>query len=604
MVVNMKLTFGDSRFQGYTLSRLHKDAVSGLVVGIVAIPLGMAFAIASGVKPEYGLYTTIIAGVLISLLGGSRFQIGGPTGAFIPILFAIVMEYGYENLLIAGFMAGVMLLAMGLLRLGGVIKFIPRPVTVGFTTGIAVTIFTGQLGNFLGLRDLAKHEAFIDNMKELGLHLQTVNPYSVVTAGISLALIVLMSRRLPKIPGSLIALLVSGGAAALLFPGQVATIGTTFGAIPARLPELHAPHVTWEQAQALIKPAFVIAMLGGIESLLSAVVADGMTGTRHNSNRELIGQGIANMVAPLFGGIPATGAIARTATNIKNGATSPVSGIVHGLVVLLVLMLLAPLASHIPLASMAPVLMVVAWNMSERSEFIHILKARSAESLVLLCTFVLTVFATLPVAVEAGLVLSVLIFVKRMGGLLKIAKVLPDRASAAEQVSAGAARDGRSCPQISMYTIEGPLFFGVAHVFEKSIMHEIGYKPGALVLRMGNVPYIDATAEAYLAGIVRHFHKHGGAVYISEIQEQPRAALAASGLDAVIGKERLFARTGEALRAAMTRLDSSVCAGCPHDAFRECAQLHSGRQAAGLSAESAVAPAAALAAKPAPHTGA
>jgi len=343
------------RYTEYHASSFRKDLISGLIVAIIAIPLGMAFAIASGVKPEYGIYTTIIAGILISLLGGSRYQIGGPTGAFIPILFAIVLQYGYENLLIAGFLAGIILVLMGVFKLGALIKFIPRPVTIGFTAGIAVIIFSGQFVNFLGLSGIEKHENFLPNMKEIVLHLTSINSYSVVTAAIGLAAILLSPRLLPKIPGSLIGLVASSVIATLFFKGHVATIGSSFGAIPHTLPQFHFPEITWDRMKILIQPAFIIAMLGGIESLLSAVVADGMTGTRHNSNRELIGQGIANIVTPLFGGIPATGAIARTATNIKNGRASPLSGIVHGIVVFLVLVLLAPYASNIPLASMAPI---------------------------------------------------------------------------------------------------------------------------------------------------------------------------------------------------------------------------------------------------------
>lgn len=282
---------GWGRFKGYNIASLRKDIISGTIVGVIAIPLGMAFAIASGVKPEYGIYTTIVAGILISLFGGSRFQIGGPTGAFIPILFAIAMQYGYENLLIAGMMAGVILVLMGVLRLGVLIKFIPKPVTIGFTAGIAVIIFSGQIANFLGLRDMKRHESFIDNMKEIGAHLSTINLYSILTAGVCLAVVVLGLRFAPKVPGSLIGLLCATVIAALFFSGKVTTIGSAYGDIPNTLPSFHFPVITWEKIKLLIRPAFVIALLGAIESLLSAVVADGMSGSRHDSNRELIGQG-------------------------------------------------------------------------------------------------------------------------------------------------------------------------------------------------------------------------------------------------------------------------------------------------------------------------
>ncbi|WP_040950857.1 SulP family inorganic anion transporter [Gorillibacterium massiliense] len=565
------------RFQGYHFKLMQKDLVSGLIVGIVAIPLGMAFAIASGVKPEYGLFSVIVAGILISLFGGSKFQIGGPTGAFIPVLFALVMKYGYENLLIAGFMAGVILLLMGLFKLGGIIKFIPRPVTIGFTAGIAVTIFTGQIANFFGLRNLAKHESFIANMKELGTHLSTTNGYSVLTAAIALACILLMQKRFPKIPGSLVGLLVSTVVALLFFPDKVATIGSTYGTIPNRLPSMHFPSLTLEHMRQLIKPAFIIAMLGGIESLLSAVVADGMTGTRHNSNRELIGQGIANMAAPLFGGIPATGAIARTATNIKSGAASPLSGVIHGIVVLLVLFLFAPYASDIPLASMAPILMVVAWNMSESKAFIRVLKTKGAESIVLVVTFLLTVFTDLTTAVEVGVVLSGVVFVKHMSEILNTAKVLPDPSHKNEKVAAHMVHDQHNCPQVSIYTIEGALFFGAADGFDQKLMEELRRQPKVLILRMNHVPYMDTTGEANLAGVIKKVQRQGGTVLLSELQHQPRQVLNKTGLDQVIGEDHFFEQTGGAISYSMTKLNRAECVGCKHFAFHECEKLASPR---------------------------
>ncbi|WP_340400545.1 sulfate permease [Paenibacillus sp. FSL H8-0079] len=563
------------RYAGYNGSAFRKDLLSGLIVGIIAIPLGMAFAIASGVKPEYGLYTTVIAGILISLLGGSKFQIGGPTGAFIPILFAIVMQYGYENLLIAGIMAGVMLVVMGLFKLGALIKFIPRPVTIGFTAGIAVIIFSGQIANFLGLSGIEKHEDFWSNMKEIGVHISTINIYSLLTAGCCLAVILLVPRFAPKVPASLVGLVLSTVVAALFFEGQVTTIGSSFGAIPSSLPQFHVPEITWERIVNLLQPAFVIAMLGGIESLLSAVVADGMTGSRHNSNRELIGQGIANIVTPLFGGIPATGAIARTATNIKSGAVSPLSGVIHGVVVLLVIILFAPYASHIPLASMAPVLMMVAWNMSERRSFMHVMKTKTSDSLVLLITFLLTVFTSLTTAVEVGLILAVLLFVKRMSEMLKVAKVLPDPNHKHEKVMAHMVHEGHDCPQISLYTIEGPLFFGASDRFEKSVMDSIHRRPGILLLRMGKVPFMDTTGESNLAHVVKHMEKSGGRILLSGIQAQPLEMLKRTGLIERIGPDHMFEHTGEAINFALRHLDDQKCRGCKHFAFRECAALSS-----------------------------
>lgn len=562
---------GRGRFQGYNMAALRKDLLSGIIVGVIAIPLGMAFAIASGVKPEYGIYTTIVAGILISLLGGSKFQIGGPTGAFIPILFGIAMTYGYENLLIAGMMAGLMLVAMGLLRLGVLIKFIPRPVTIGFTSGIAVIIFTGQIANFLGLQGVERHERFIDNMAEIVAKLGTINGYSILTAVICLAVILLAKRYAPKVPGSLLGLIVASAAAALFFSGKVTTIGSAYGAIPNTLPSFRVPDINWETIRTLAKPAFLIAMLGAIESLLSAVVADGMAGTKHDSNRELIGQGIANIAAPLFGGIPATGAIARTATNIKSGAVSPLSGIIHGVVVFLILLLFAPFASHIPLAAMAPILMVVAWNMSERKPFAHVLATRSGDSIVLAVTFLLTVFADLTVAVEVGLALAVVLFVKRMGEAHLVSKVLPDPHSV--KVGAHMVKEGHDCPQISIFDMEGPLFFGAAYRFGDSLPASGNGPAKAVLLRMGKVPFIDTTGEANLAERVKEIQASGGKLLISGIQPQPLELLKRTGLYGKIGEAQLYEHTGEAIAEALRLVDAGRCSGCSHFAFRECSAL-------------------------------
>ncbi|WP_042463938.1 SulP family inorganic anion transporter [Neobacillus dielmonensis] len=562
----------DNRFHQYSISSLPKDFLSGVIVGVIAIPLGMAFAIASGVKPEYGIYTTIVAGILISLFGGSKYQIGGPTGAFIPILFGIVMTYGYENLLIAGFMAGIMLLLMGIFKLGSLIKYIPRPVTIGFTAGIAITIFTGQIASFLGLEGIKKHEEFILNGKEIFVHLHTLNGYSLFTAIICLVTIIITPKIAPKVPGPLIGLLISTFVASIFYPGEVATIGTAYGQIPSSLPRLHFPEVNMDVIVSLIKPAFVIAMLGGIESLLSAVVADGMTSSRHNSNKELIGQGIANMITPLFGGIPATGAIARTATNIKNGAVSPLSGVIHGIVVLLVLLFFAPYASYIPLASMAPILMIVAWNMSERKVFAQVLKTKSTDSLVLVVTFLLTVFVNLTTAVEVGLVMAAILFTKRMSDLMVTAKALPNRGHKHEKMASGVVTDTHDCPQISIFNVEGPLFFGAADSFEKTIMSTIDYHPKILLLRMGRVPFMDTTGEANLSSIVRHFSK-SGIVLISGLNSQPESVLQKTGLYDIIGKEHFFEHTGDAIQYGLNHINQTKCLGCRHYAFKECKSL-------------------------------
>lgn len=567
------MKFWTGRLEGYSFDYFKKDLLSGTIVGIVAIPLAMSFAIASGVKPEYGIYTAIIAGILISLLGGSKYQIGGPTGAFVPILLGIVITYGYENLLLAGLMAGIMLVLMGIFKLGVLIKYIPRPVTIGFTAGIAVIIFAGQIANFLGLRDIKQHERFLDNMKEIGSHLNTMNLYSIVIAAICFLVMLLTPKVLPKVPGALVGIIISAGITAIFFSGKVATIGSTYGAIPNTLPQFGIPEISFDRIEMLIGPAFVIAMLGGIESLLSAVVADGMTNNKHNSNRELIGQGIANIVTPLFGGIPATGAIARTATNIKSGAVSPISGVIHGLFVLCTLLLFAPLAVHIPLASLAPVLMMVAWNMSERKHFAHILKLKTGDSLVLVITFLLTVFTSLTFAVEVGLLLAVILFAKRMSEMLIVSKGLPDHKNNHGKVLPNVVNPSHDCPQISIYTIEGPLFFGAAVNFEQSILSAIHYKPNVLILRMGKVPFIDTTGEEYLRSMIRDFNGHGKTLLVTEVQPSLKNSLDRKGLTEEIGCENFFAHTGDAINRALSCLNRSACIGCKHYAFRECQDL-------------------------------
>lgn len=564
------------RFEGYSFAHFKKDLLSGTIVGIIAVPLAMSFAIASGVKPEYGIYTAIIAGILISLLGGSKFQIGGPTGAFVPILLGIVLVYGYENLLIAGLMAGIMLLLMGIFKLGSLIKFIPRPVTVGFTAGIAVIIFTGQIGNFLGLTNMEQHEKFHMNVYEIASNIDTVNFYSLLVAMISFALILMAPKVLPKVPGALIGIIVSSVVTVLFLQGHVATIGSTYGAIPNTLPQFHIPEVTLERIYMLIGPAFVIAMLGGIESLLSAVVADGMTNSKHNSNRELIGQGVANIVTPFFGGIPATGAIARTATNIKSGAVSPLSGVIHGIFVLITLLLLAPLAVHIPLASLAPVLMMVAWNMSERHHFVHILKLKSGDSLVLCITFLLTVFMSLTVAVMAGLILAVILFAKSMSDSLTVSKVLPNLKNENGKVHPHIVADLHECPQISIYTIEGPLFFGAAEKFEQTMLKTIQENPKVFILRMRKVPYIDSTGEEYFRNILQNIKASGGIVFLTNVQPGLEQMLKRSGLYNLMEEEHFYHTTNEAISAAFQYIQLNKCIGCTHYELEECRLLSNG----------------------------
>jgi SulP family sulfate permease len=529
------------RFKDYSLSLLRRDLISGLIVGIIAIPLGMAFAIAAGVEPQYGIYTTIIAGLFISLFGGSKFQIGGPTGAFIPILFGIVISYGYDNLLIAGFMAGIILLIMGLFRLGSLIKYVPRPVTIGFTTGIAVIIFTGQIANFLGLSGVVRHEGFIDNMKEIFIRINTINPYSFATAAVCLITLLLANRFIPKIPSTLIGLALSTAIAAFLFPHEVATIGSTYGAIPNTLPAIEFPDITLSKLQTLIVPALLIALLGGIESLLSAMVADGMTGDKHNSNRELIGQGIANMITPLFGGIPATGAIARTATNIKSGAASPMSGIIHSAVVLLILLLFAPYASHIPLASMAPILMVVALNMSERRRFLYIFKMKSSDTIVLLVTFLLTVFANLTIGVGFGLLLAFILFIKRMSRI-------------SIQATKLSLHEFEHAPTMKIYDIEGVLFFGAAQDFEQALQNVVRNKPRIVLLNIERVLFMDVSGISYFSEIIYYIQQYGGTVLISGKRAELHSLFIKTKLDETIGSSHFFNNNDDALRYVRTTM--------------------------------------------------
>ncbi|MFD1204742.1 SulP family inorganic anion transporter [Sporosarcina contaminans] len=520
----------DPRFLHYNAAMFRQDLLAGITVGIVAIPLGMAFAIASGVKPEYGLYTTIIAGFLVALFGGSRFQIAGPTGAFIPILLAIVLQYGYEDLLIAGFLAGIFLIIMSFIGISNLIHFVPKSVTIGFTAGIAVIIFTGQLGNFFGLSGLQNKQFFHENMIDVAKNFHTVNLYSILTAGIGLILIFLLPKIAPRIPLLLVTLLVPTILSVLLYPGKVETIGSTFGGIPRSLPDFQLPQITMSKLLTLWQPALIIAALGAIESLLSAVVADGMKdGPKHNSKRELFGQGIANIVTPLFGGIPATGAIARTATNIRSGAASPVSGMIQSIFVLLFLLLLSPFASYIPLAAMAPILMFVAWNMSARKTFVHILSLRSGDSIVLLTTFLLTIFVNVTVAVQVGILLAALSFLKKMSGKLTITS---QKTSTVEAHKFG--------DSVSKFIVEGPLFFGTAKVFEDHIPEILSTATKKVILDFQHVSVIDATGEAALSSLLDEITKQKRLLIIKKLPKEKISMFKKSGLYDRIGKENFF----------------------------------------------------------------
>lgn len=522
------------------------NIVSGVIVGVVALPLAMAFAIASGVKPEQGLYTAIIAGLCVSIFGGSRLQIAGPTGAFIVILAAIVAEHGVAGLQIATLMAGIILLLLGVARMGAVIKFIPAPVIVGFTAGIGVIIWVGQWKEFFGLPSITGahfHEKFWQLIQALPqLHVATT-----VLALISLAILI-VSPRVPylrRVPGPLIALVAATVLQALFGFDGVATIGSAFGGVPQGLPSWHWPELTLSRVVELIGPAFAIAMLGAIESLLSAVVADGMAGTRHNSNQELIGQGIANIAAPLFGGIAATGAIARTATNIRNGGTSPLAGIVHAVTLVAIVVLLAPLAEYVPLAALAAILFIVAWNMSDLRHFGKMLRrAPRADVVILLVTFVLTVFADLVVAVNIGVILATLHFLRRMASSVGVQQMGRDELSRELAVNAGIdVPDG-----VLVYTIEGPLFFAAVENFERAL-DNTNTDPRVLVLCLRRVPFVDVTGLQVLEDVIVRLRSRGVRVLLAEANTRVQGKLRKAMIADLVGPQGMFDTLPQALSA-------------------------------------------------------
>jgi SulP family sulfate permease len=488
------------------------NIVAGLVVGVVALPLAMAFAIASGVKPEQGLYTSIIAGITVALLGGSRIQIAGPTGAFIVILAGVVAQFGVAGLLLATLMAGVMLVLMGLARLGAVIRFIPDPVIVGFTAGIAVIIWVGQWQYFFGL-PAASGEHFYDKAWGLLQSLPLLHPATTALATLSLVL-ALWGPRIPglsRVPGPLLAMLVATFATIAFAPPGVATIESTFGAIPRTLPSLQWPAMGFDQVMLLLPSAFTIAMLGAIESLLSAVVADGMAGTRHDSNQELIGQGVANILSPLFGGIAATGAIARTATSIRNGGTSPIAGVVHSLLLVLVLLFLAPYAGKVPLCALAAILWVVAWNMSEARRFLRLTRrSPRADVAILLITFSLTILTDLVVAVNIGVILAMFQFMRRMSASVEV--VEHGQASLRHELAEAGLE---ALPKdVVVYGIDGPFFFGSVDSLERALSWT-REPPRHVVLRLERVPFMDATGLKRLESTIGNLRKRGVQVLLS-----------------------------------------------------------------------------------------
>jgi len=515
--------------EGYGASDLRHDAVAGLTVAIVALPLAMALAVASGAAPERGLYTSIVAGFLISLFGGSRFQIGGPTGAFVVVVFNVINTFGYDGLVQATLMAGVILIFFGWAHFGTYIKYIPYPVVTGFTSGIALIIFSSQVKDLLGLNIEKIPANFIDKWVLYGENLHTIHIQSVIVSGLSLALILALRRFAPKWPAFLIAI-VAGSAATWALGLDVDTIGTRFGGIPQSLPMPSWPALSFDRMAELLPSAFTIAFLAGVESLLSAVVADGMTGRRHRSNCELVAQGIGNIASALFGGIPATGAIARTATNVRSGGRSPIAGMIHAVFLMLFILFMAPLASYVPLTSLGAVLVMVAWNMSEVHHFRNLMAAPAGDRLVLLLTFALTVLVDLTVAIEVGVVLSAVLFMHRMSEAVEIQTHRSfvtdddDVDDLAVPLPAPYAGQEDVPNRVEVYQINGPFFFGAAARLSK-VLSQLREPPQVFILRMRHVPLIDATGAAALIGFIRKSADQGTTVILANVQTQPRQVI-------------------------------------------------------------------------------
>jgi len=527
-------------------SQWGNNILAGLVVGVVALPLAMAFAIASGVTPQAGIYTAIIAGIFVSLFGGSQVQIAGPTGAFIVLLSSIVVNYGFDGLQIATMMAGIMLLLMSIAKLGNVIRYIPAPVIMGFTAGIGVTIWVGQWPYFFGFPTLSYVPHFHE---KLWLMLQSLPNSDLPTLGISVFSLVLLLvlPRIPvvkKVPAPIIAMII-----ATLIQGyyqfpSVQTIGTAFGGIPQGLPSFSFPNLSLDKIFSLIGPAFTIAMLGAIESLLSAVVADGMSGQKHESNTELFGQGLANIFAPLFGGIAATGAIARTATNIRQGGNSPIAGIVHAIVLGAILLFLAPYAVYIPLASMAAILFVVAYNMSDVPRFVRMLRlAPRPDQIILILTFFLTIFTDLVVAVNVGVVLAVLQFMRKMIGTIDVHEM------SCKELSEQEKHEIEIHPDIMVYTVEGPLFFGAISAFDRAL-NSIHKDPKYLIIRFGSVPFVDLTGLRILKGIIEELKNRGIEVLLSDVSYDIRREMYKSDFLDILGRHHLYRKFESALHKA------------------------------------------------------
>jgi sulfate permease, SulP family len=538
-----------SAFQGYRRADFFGDLSAGLTVGIIALPLAIGFGIASGVTPQQGLWTGIIAGLAVALLGGSRFQIAGPTGAFVPVLFATVANYGYGGLAVATIMAGVMLVVLGALKMGRLLKFFPYPVVAGFTSGIAVIIFCGQLDEFLGL-GLKMPEHVPQQIALLAGHLASVNWYAAAIGALSVAIVYLWPRMSRRVPGSIVAV---GAAALVAYFGHlpVATIGSNFGGIATGFPGWHFPDISLETMRQLMGPAFTIAALGAIESLLSAMVADGMAETRHDPNQELIGQGIANIFSPLVGGIAATGAIARTAANIRNGARTPVAAIIHSFVLLTVALLAAPIVAFIPLAALSAILITVAIRMAEAHTFIELWRGPRSDFAVMVTAFALTVLFDLTVGVAAGMFMAMVLFLRQMEAVSHIRLVTRE----SEPESPGTnSMHGKEIPEgVVLYRIEGPLFFAAAENLDQALRGS-GRKPKIVIFRMRNVPAMDASGLHAFRVAIQKLHRDGVKVFLTAVQPQPMKVMFESGLVNWLGENKFCADLDQALAACKQAL--------------------------------------------------
>ncbi|HXG38579.1 MAG TPA: sulfate permease [Bacteroidota bacterium] len=537
--------------EGYSKELFLSDLTAGVIVGIVALPLAIAFAIASGVKPEQGLYTAVIAGIVVAALGGSRVQIAGPTGAFIVVIYSVVQKHGYDGLAVATLIAGVLLVLMGVARLGTLLKFVPYPLTVGFTSGIALIILSSQVNDFLGLGITALPADFIEKWIVYSRNLSLLDPNALAVGFVSVFIIILWPRISHRVPGSLIAI-IGVTAVVQLFGIPVETVGSRFGSVPTSIPTPRFPEVSWQTINEVFSPAVTIALLGGIESLLSAVVADGMIRSRHRSNMELVAQGVANIFSPLFGGIPATGAIARTATNIKNGGKTPISGIVHSLTLLLIILFFGQWATLIPMPTLAAILIVVAYNMSEWHSFLKILRSPKSDIAIMLVTFTLTVLIDLTVAIEVGIVLAALLFMKRMAEVSQVNPLSRDLQEEREEEESPARL---SVPDgVEVFEVYGSLFFGAVEQFMESI-RIIEDKPKVFILETRNLLAIDATGLRALEELATEFSHQGTRFFISGVHKQPLFAMEQSGFLKRLGEENIFDNLTAALERARSILD-------------------------------------------------